>query len=224
MPESNTPPPGHVPASGDATSSASSDSLITQLRRAFDAVDMLVTNIRPDQWSMPTPCTDWTVRRLVDHLVGMNLVFTALLKDQPPPQRRELSSNAENRDSDRDGDRDGDPVGAFRTSAAALLAAFAAPGVLDRVYRGPLGSATGADRLQIRLYDLLAHGWDLAHATGKPVDLPDDLAEPSLSFARTQLSEEARPGRFAPAQPANEHAPAIDRLAAFLGRPVPPVP
>ncbi len=121
MAESSTPSPGHVPASGDATSSAPSDSLIAQLRRAFDAVDTLVTNIRPDQWSMPTPCTDWTVRRLVDHLVGMNLVFTALLEDQLPPQRRQFSANAENRDNDRDGDRHDDPVGAFRTSAANIV-------------------------------------------------------------------------------------------------------
>ena len=42
----------------------------------------------------------------------------------------------------------------------------------------------------------------------------------SPAFARTQLTEQARPGRFGPAQIAAEQAPAIDRLAAFLGRPV----
>ncbi len=85
---------------------------------------------------------------------------------------------------------------------------------------GPLGTATGAERLQIRLYDLLAHGWDLAQATGQPAGLPDDLAEQSLAFARTQLTEQARPGRFGPARIVAEQAPAIERLAAFLGRPV----
>jgi uncharacterized protein (TIGR03086 family) len=94
------------------------------------------------------------------------------------------------------------------------------PGVLERAYHGPLGTATGAERLQIRLYDLLAHGWDLAQATEQPADLPDDLAEQSLAFARTQLTEQARPGRFGPAQIVAEPAPAIERLVAFLGRPV----
>ena len=65
---------------------------------------------------------------------------------------------------------------------------------------GPLGAASGSDRLQIRLYDLLAHGWDLAHATAQPARLPEDLAEQSLSFARGQVSDQARQGRFAPAQ------------------------
>ena len=105
-------------------------------------------------------------------------------------------------------------------SAAALQAAFGRPGVLERTYRGPLGTAAGAERLQIRLYDLLAHGWDLAQATGQPAGLPDDLAEQSLAFARTQLTEQARPGRFGPARIVAEQAPAIERLAAFLGRPV----
>jgi hypothetical protein len=60
----------------------------------------------------------------------------------------------------------------------------------------------------------------LALATEQPADLPDDLAAQSLAFARTQLAGQARPGRFGPAQSVAEQAPAIERLAAFLGRPV----
>jgi uncharacterized protein (TIGR03086 family) len=179
-----------------------------QLGRASDAVAGLIANIRPGQWSAPTPCTDWTVRQVVNHLIGMNRVFAALLAGQPPPPRPSADHVED------------DPVGAYRDSAATLRAAFGRPGVLERTYRGPLGTATGAERLQIRLYDLLAHGWDLAQATGQPASLPDDLAEQSLAFARTQLTGQARPGRFGPAQSAAEQAPAIERLAAFLGRPV----
>jgi uncharacterized protein (TIGR03086 family) len=182
--------------------------LAGQLGRAFDAVAGLISNIRPGQWSAPTPCTDWTVRQLVNHLIGMNRVFAALLTGQPTPPR--LSADHV----------EDDPVGAYRDSAAALQAAFSRPGALERTYRGPLGTATGAERLQIRLYDLLAHGWDLAQATEQPADLPDDLAEQSLAFARTQLTEQARPGRFGPAQIVAKQAPAIERLVAFLGRPV----
>jgi uncharacterized protein (TIGR03086 family) len=184
--------------------------LVEQLGRAFDAVAGLIGNIRADQWPAPTPCTDWTVRQVVNHLIGMNRVFVALLADQPPPPRPSADHVED------------DPAGAYRGSAAALLAAFGRPGVLERTYRGPLGTATGAERLQIRLYDLLAHGWDLAQATEQPADLPEDLAEQSLAFVRTQLTEQARPGRFGPAQSIAEQAPAIERLAAFLGRPVSP--
>jgi uncharacterized protein (TIGR03086 family) len=147
------------------------------------------------------------VRQLVDHLIGMNRVFAGLLADEPPP-RRPAADHIED-----------DPVGAYRDSAARLQAAFE-----QRTYRGPLGAATGAERLQIRLYDLLVHGWDLAQATGQPAELPDEVAEQSLAFVRTQLTEQARPGRFGPAQTITEHAPAIERLVAFLGRAVNPDP
>lgn len=148
-------------------------------RRAFDAVGDLITKVRPGQWSAPTPCTDWTVRQLANHLIGMIRVFTALLADEPPPHRPAPDYVED------------DPIGAYRDSAVMLQAAFDQPGVLERSYHGPLGTATGADLLQIRLYDLLAHGWDLAQATGQSAELPDDLAEQSLALVRTQLTDQA---------------------------------
>jgi hypothetical protein len=74
--------------------------------------------------------------------------------------------------------------------------------------------------LQIRLYDLLTHGWDLAEAPAIPANLPDDLTEQALAFARDQLSSQPRTGRFAEPQPIDDTGSAIERLAAFLGRQV----
>ena len=128
------------------TQSPSDRSRVDDLARALHAVGLLISEVRPDQWSAPTPCADWDVSRLVQHLGGMNLVFTALLLDKTPPPRP-VPDHEET-----------DPLGAYRHSAAALQEAFARPGVLARQYEGPLGSATGADRLEIRMYDLLAHG------------------------------------------------------------------
>src|SRR5215468_3281591 len=197
----------HINRTAFGRSDAERAPLVEQLGRASDAVAGLIGNIRADQWSAPTPCTGWTVRQVVNHLIGMNRVFAALLAGQAPPPRPPADHVED------------DPAGAYRDSAAALLAAFGRPGVLERSYHGPLGTATGAERLQIRLYDLLAHGWDLAQATEQPADLPDDLAEQSLAFARTQLTGQARPGRFGPPQTVAGQAPAIERLVAFLGRP-----
>jgi uncharacterized protein (TIGR03086 family) len=182
---------------------------VEDLARACEAVGDLIAEIRPEQWRAPTPCTEWNVRDVVNHMVGMDLVFAALIEGGPMPERG----------ADRLGD---DPAGARRASSASLQAAFSRPGVFERSYPGPLGSATGAERLQIRLYDLLAHGWDLAQATGIPARLPEDLAEQALAFVQVQLSPQSRTGRFAEPQPVEETAPAIDGLAAFLGRPVPP--
>ena len=58
------------------------------------------------------------------------------------------------------------------------------------------------------------------HTTGQPAQLSEDLAEQALAFVRIQLSTQSRIGRFGPAQPVADNAPAIDQLVDFFGRPV----
>jgi uncharacterized protein (TIGR03086 family) len=185
--------------------------IVDGLARASAAIGDLIDHIPADRWTAPTPCTAWSVRDVVDHLVGMNLVFVAMLEDSPMPAR----------EADRLG---ADPAGAYRRSAAALQAAAVRPGVLERTQATPVGVATGAERLQWRVADLLTHGWDLARATGLAADLPDDLVEQALTFVLAELPDQSRGGRFAHPQPISDDAPALDRLAAFTGRPVPWTP
>ncbi len=182
-------------------------SSLALLDRSFVAVGLLIDNIRPEQWSWPTPCTDWNLREVVRHLVGLNRLFTAMLNDAPAPQRW-------------DDIADDEIPTQYRESAALLMAAFSVPGVLERAYQGPLGSATGAERLSIRLYDLLAHCWDIAQATGQAAVVPEDAVEHALAFARQQVRDDARAGRFGPPQVAPAHASSMQQLVAFLGRPV----
>ena len=60
---------------------------VDDLVRACSAVGDLIAGIRSDQWMDPTPCSEWKVRDVVNHLVGMNLVFTSLLDSGPMPER-----------------------------------------------------------------------------------------------------------------------------------------
>ena len=180
---------------------------VQDLALAGAEVGALIARIRPEQWSRPTPCAEWTVRDVVHHLVGLNLVFAAILDGSPMPER----------DADILGH---DPLEAYRGSSAAAHRAFARPGVLEREFPGPRGVATGEMRLQIRLADLITHGWDLARATGLELRIPDAMAEKALAVAQLQMAAQSRAGRFDKPQPVDGDAPAIDRLAAFLGRPV----
>lgn len=168
----------------------------------------LLDKVADDQWTAPTPCAEWDVRGVVDHLVGMNLVFTAMLSDAPMPDRN----------ADRLGD---DPATAWRQAVAALQQAAERPGALDRSQSSPLGEATGRERLRWRVADLLTHAWDLRQATGITTDLPDDLVEQALAFVEEQLANQSRAGRFAEPHPIGDSAPVLDRLAAFTGRTVP---
>jgi len=67
--------------------------------------------------------------------------------------------------------------------------------------------------------ETLVHGWDLARATGQPLAFPDEIVEVEIEISR-KLLDGLPPGRssFAPPQPVADDAPAIDRLAALLGR------
>lgn len=185
--------------------------ILDDLSRASGFVGDLVDHVTADQWAAPTPCTEWSVRDVVNHLVGMNLVFVAMFDQSPMPERGTDQLGA-------------DPAGAYRRSSAALQAAAARPGVLDRVQSTQLGAATGSDRLQWRIIDLLTHGWDLLQATGAVAEVPRDLVDQALVVVQAQLPDQARAGRFADPTPVADHAPAIDRLAAFTGRPVPWTP
>jgi uncharacterized protein (TIGR03086 family) len=199
----------------DATST-STESPAHRLERALEATGLIVAGIRADQWSNPTPCTEWDARTLLNHLVGGNRLFAGVLLGAalPPLEERKALFSA-----DQLGD---DPVRAYQKASAHLLSAFGQPGVLERPFDLPIGRVPGAVALQIRLTEALVHGWDLARATGQTPRLPEDLAEEALSFASgAQAPQVPRTGHpFGPVQPVAADAPAIDRLAGYLGRPV----
>ena len=190
---------------------------IDELRMSLDATGHLVAGVRAEQWSQPTPCTGWTVRQLVNHLVAGNRLFAGILSGQPmpPPEQREQSA-------DQLGD---DPGTAYRASASDLVAAFGRPGVLQQKFTVPVGQVPGIAALHLRVVEAIVHGWDLAHATSQPVRYPDQLIEQEIAFTRSQLADlpaaPAGRGPFGPSQPVAEDAPPLDRLAGLLGRTMP---
>jgi uncharacterized protein (TIGR03086 family) len=73
--------------------------------------------------------------------------------------------------------------------------------------------------VHVRTVETLVHGWDLARATSRQMPFPDELADQELTFSRDllgHLPEGRQP--FGPSRPVAADAPAIDRLAALLGR------
>lgn len=189
---------------------------LDQLARALDATEQVVAAVGDDQWTDRTPCTEWTVRDLFNHMVAGNRMFAGIARGDPPAAPGSTAAAV--------ADLDDDPVSAYRSAADALLAAFRQPGVLEAMLSVPVGSVPGVAAVHLRITEMLVHGWDLARATGQAARFPDDLAEQELDFSRAKLAD-IPPGRrpFAPPQPVPDDAPPIDRLAALLGRSVPTV-
>lgn len=122
--------------------------------------------VPPDGWDAPTPCSEWDVRALVNHMTRGNLNYIGLLRGAT---REEFLAA---RDADALGD---DPVTAFTESVRACAAAFAEDGALDRVVDYPLGELTGRRALAVRTADSTVHTWDLARALGADTTLDPDL-------------------------------------------------
>lgn len=192
---------------------------IDQLASTLRTVEQLVATVGEEQWSQPTPCAGWTVRDLVNHVVLGSQTFTGILRGEQAPSPEEMGRL---RSSDQLGD---DPLPAYREAADGLLAAFGQPGVLEQTFPLPIGPAPGIAALHLRIVEMLVHGWDLAQATGQPARFSDDIVEPALAFTQRRLADlpPAPPGQgpFGPPQPVLDDAPAVDRLAAVLGRTVP---
>jgi uncharacterized protein (TIGR03086 family) len=187
--------------------------VVADCDRAFAAVQRLVDVVRPDQWTAPTPCADWNVRELLNHVANGNAVFAGVADGTRPSG----PVTPEERAVDRLGD---DPAAGFRATGERMHAAFLTPGFLDGKVETPmLGEQPGTTVVHMRINELLIHGWDLARAIGQPPRLPEDLAEGALILWQTRLAGRPREGMpFGVPEPVADDAPATDRLAAFLGR------
>lgn len=185
-------------------------STIEDLGRVLDATEALVAAVADDQWSAPTPCTEWSVRELVNHMTAGNHLFASALHGHPLPVAAVAAP------PDLLGP---DPAGSFHAAADALVQAFAAPGALDTEVDLPIRRMPAAEALNLRTVEIITHGWDLAHATGQQTRYDDAVVEEQIAFSRALLPHIPE-GRtpFAPPQSVAEDAPPIDRLVALLGR------
>ena len=160
------------------------DTALMQLRDLVGSVD---------DWEAPTPCEDWSVGELVDHLTVNTARFATMARGE------EVDWSAEPEvGSDR--------VAAFDAAAADLRRSWTV------VSPAPVGMATG---------EYAVHTWDLATALGRPTSqLDPSLAESGLEFTRANLTDDNRGEMFGPPKPAPEGADSYDTLAAFAGRTV----
>ncbi|MEX1164942.1 MAG: maleylpyruvate isomerase N-terminal domain-containing protein [Nitriliruptor sp.] len=135
-------------SSGDGATALAVLALIAgDLTRLFESVHGV-------DWDRPTPCTEWTLGDLTEHVTGGNRFTIRILSgdtsaDAMASARR---SFAEDRDTRR----------SLVTSTLELVDHLGVAGVLDQIYHHVDGDLSGHEVLRLRLHDLIIHTWDLA--------------------------------------------------------------
>ncbi|MFP3907059.1 MAG: TIGR03086 family metal-binding protein [Acidimicrobiales bacterium] len=168
-----------------------------------------VRAVADHQWAAPTPCEEWDVRALVNHVVGEQLWAPHLIEGST------MEEVGDRYDGDLLGD---DPVAAWDAAVGPSVAAFAQPGALDRTVHLSYGDEACSEYLLQMLTDAAVHGWDLARAIGTDATIDDDIASHLLGVWTEREALLRGSGVFAEPVPVADDADATDRLVALLGR------
>jgi uncharacterized protein (TIGR03086 family) len=179
--------------------------LVTLYSRTVESWLNRVDGVQDDQWDLQTPCSAWTVRDLVNHVVGEDLWTAPLL---------------EGTTIEEVGDRfDGDLLADDPRAAAKAAGNEATASAAERVPAGgsvhlSYGDEDMGEYVRQLCADHLIHGWDLAAAVGGDTDLDAELvAEVAAWFAEREAGYRGA-GIIGPPQPRTGDA-AGDLLAAF---------
>jgi len=178
------------------------------LAQSQDVARGVLSSVTSDQLDLDTPCREWKVSQLIDHLVGGQHWARSAIEGS------ESSDTGE-------GSTKGDFVALFDQAARDNLAAFSAEGALKKTVNPGFGDMPAVALMGLSTTDTFTHAWDLARATGQDTNLVPELATQLLEQSRQSIQPAFRSEEgsiFGPEQPAPEDASPADELAAFLGR------
>ena len=163
------------------------------VERALAQLTTLLERVTPEDRERPTPCSDWTVADLSDHVVNSVRGMATMARGGQPDFA--------------DTTHHDDPAGALQAEGQALIDA--------------LGSNSGAFPDGMAAAELAVHTYDLATSLGRSTaDLDPEIAETGLAFMSASMTDDNRGDAFGPEQPAPDDATAYQRIAAFAGRSV----
>ncbi|SFM21756.1 TIGR03086 family metal-binding protein [Pimelobacter simplex] len=174
----------------------------------------LVAAVTDEQLAARTPCPDYTVGDLVEHVGGLAIAFTGAARKQPVPGSEQGGSGDASRL---------EPGWRSRIDAdlAELAAAWSAPGAYEgETQAGPF-LMPAPEAAAVALDEVVVHGWDLATALGLPFVVRDEDVASCLAFAEPFSTPEAvamRAPAFGPVVPVPADASPLTRLLGLLGR------
>jgi uncharacterized protein (TIGR03086 family) len=174
-------------------------------RRSVEWWSTRVAAVTDDQWDLPTPCSEWSVRDLVNHVVGEDLWTSPLMRGQT------IEQVGDRFDGDLLGD---DPRSAGRQAAVEATATVEETLPSHGTVQLSYGEESMDEYIRQLTADHLVHGWDLAAATGATRELDSALVD-GVGAWFEQMEEAYRGSGVIAARGALSGDPQSDLLARF---------
>lgn len=180
------------------------------LRAAAATMSELIRNVSDDQLTEPTPCPEYSLGDLVEHVGGFAKAFTwAATKEFPPGGSQPPSPDASRLTDD------------WRRRIPADLAELAEAWTEPDAWTGMTQAGgielPGEIAGVVALDELVIHGWDVARASGQPYDVDAQSLGAVHDFVQG-FSPEGTPGMFGPRVQRPDTAPLLDRVIGMSGR------
>jgi uncharacterized protein (TIGR03086 family) len=177
--------------------------------KAMESTRNYVDGVKSDQWHGPTPCSEWDVKQVANHIISENLWAAELFMG------RTIGEVGNRLDGDLAGDN---PASAYASSAKFATQAVTAPGAMEATCHLSFGDYSGSDYAAQLFMDLLIHGWDIATATGQDARLDADLVQACLPIAEQLTAQFRSAGVFGENLPVSADVDPQVKLLALVGR------
>ena len=185
------------------------EDLTEKFERAVARFGSLVHQVGDDQWSNATPCSEWDVRQLVNHL-------TYEARWAPPLfEGKTIAEIGDQFEGDLLGDN---PKASYDAAIAGASDAANQPGALDRTVHLSFGDVPGSEYLSQMTCDFVVHSWDLARGINHDDGLDPDLVVWVDSVARPQAAMLEASGLFDKPIDVSDDADPETKLLALFGR------
>jgi uncharacterized protein (TIGR03086 family) len=177
--------------------------------RSLESTINFVTNVPDNAWGNYTPCSDWDVKDVVNHIVYENVWMVALFNG------RTIEEVGDEFEGDLVGD---DPAGVYLRTANEVKAVLAEPDAMSRTCQISSGPVTGAEYAKQLFLDTLIHGWDIAVGSKQDATLDEYLVDMCMPLGQAIADNEGYRAVFkAPTEGSTSDNPQT-RLLALLGR------
>jgi uncharacterized protein (TIGR03086 family) len=180
-----------------------------QLTEAADQAAHVVAHTSPEQFGDKTPCTQWDVKELLNHLI----LWTAYSFE-----RRARSEQVGPDLTERDFTADADYAAAYRAQLDRALAAWAPAEVWDSEIDTGGGKTPAPQIAEMILMEMVLHGWDLATATGQSFEVSDEVAATVAKAVGASAEMYRQYDGFAAEVEAGADAPVLVKALAVSGR------